>query len=59
MYDFTINYKSSFIYSFQFLSSSLDSIVTNLGKGNFKYLSQEFDDKNLIITGRRNNDKEY
>ena len=28
--------------SFQFLSSFLDSLVKNLGKDNFKYLSQEF-----------------
>ena len=37
---FTIN---SFIDSFQFLSSSLESLVKNLGKDDFKYLSQEFD----------------
>ena len=37
---FTINDKLSFIDSFQFLSSSLDSLLKNLG--NFKYLSQEF-----------------
>ena len=29
---FTINNKLSFIDSFQFLSSSLDSVVKNLGK---------------------------
>ena len=45
--NFTINNKLSFIYSFQFLSSSLDSLVRNLGKNNFKYLSQEFD-KNVL-----------
>ena len=33
----------SFIDSFQFLSSSLDSLVKNLHKDDFKYLSQEFD----------------
>ena len=40
---FTINNKLSFIYSIQFISSSLDSLVKHLGKENFKFLSQEFD----------------
>ena len=40
---FSINNKLSFIDSFQFLSSSLHSLVKNLGKYNFRYLSQEFD----------------
>ena len=40
---FTINNKLSFIDSFQFLSSSLHSLVKNLNKDDFKYLSQEFD----------------
>ena len=40
---FSINNKISFIDSFQFLSSSLDSLVKNLSNGDFKYLSQEFD----------------
>ena len=40
--NFNINNKLSFIDSFQFLSSSLDSLVKNLGKDDFKYLSQEF-----------------
>ena len=40
---FSINNKLNFIDSFQFLSSSLDSLVKNLNKGYFKYLSQEFD----------------
>ena len=35
--------KIAFIDSFQFLSSSLDSLVKYLGKDNFKYLSQKFD----------------
>ena len=42
---FTINIKLSFIYSFQFLSSSLDSLVKNLNKDDFKYLTQEFEIK--------------
>ena len=40
---FTINNKLSFIDSFQFLSSSLDSLVKNLNKDDFLV-------KNLIIT---------
>ena len=40
---FSINNKLSFIDSFQFLSSSLDSLVKNLGKDDLKYLSQEFE----------------
>ena len=40
---FTIKSKLSFIDRFQFFSSSLDSLVKNLGKDDFKYLSQEFD----------------
>ena len=38
----TTNKKLSFIDSFQFLSSSLDSLVKNLGKNDSKYLTQEF-----------------
>ena len=41
---FGINSKLYFIDSFQFLSFSLDSLVKNLAKDRFKYLSQEFDD---------------
>ena len=40
---FTINNKSSFIDSFQFPSSSSDSLVKHLSKDDFNYLSQEFD----------------
>ena len=39
----TINNKFSFIDSFQFLSSSLDSLVKNFSKDDFEYFSQEFD----------------
>ena len=39
----SINNKLSFSNSFQFLSSSLDSLFKNLAKDDFKYLSQEFD----------------
>ena len=40
---FNINNKLTFIDSFHFLSTSLDSLVKNLGRNDFKYLSQEFD----------------
>ena len=40
---FSINNKLSFIDNIRLLSSSLDSIVKNLDKDDFKYLSQEFD----------------
>ena len=40
---FNFNSKSIFIYRSQFLSSSLDSLLgKDLGKGDFKYLTQEF-----------------
>ena len=35
---FSVKNQLSFIYSFQFLSSSLDSLVKNLSKDDFKYL---------------------
>ena len=35
--------KLSFVDSFQLLSSSLNSLVKNLDKNDFKYLSQETD----------------
>ena len=46
---FTINNKLSFIESFQFLSSSLDSLVKNLGKNHFKYLSNSLNKKDFIL----------
>ena len=44
---FSINSMLSFINSFQFLRSSLDSLIKKLGKVDFKYFSQEFD-KNVL-----------
>ena len=44
---FTINNK--LIGSFQFLSSSLDSLVKNLNKDFFKYLSEESDNHVLRL----------
>ena len=46
---YTINNKLSFIDSFQFLSSSLDSFVKSLCKNDFNYLSQEFDNNVLDL----------
>ena len=45
----SINNKLSFIDNFQGLSSSLDSLVKNLYKDDFMYLSQEFDKKVLDL----------
>ena len=50
---FTINNKLSFIDSFQFLSSLLDSLVKNLSKHDFKYLSQEFNNSVLDLQSTR------
>ena len=50
---FTINKKLSFIDSFQFLSSSLDSLVKNLNKDDFKYLSEEFDNNVLDLVKQK------
>ena len=46
---FTINDKLPFIDSFQFRTSSLDSLVKNLYKDDFKYLSREFDNNILDL----------
>ena len=48
---FIISNKSHFLGSFQFLTSSLDSLVKNLNKDDFKYLSQEFDNNVLGLKG--------
>ena len=40
---FSLDDKLVFIDSFQFLSSSLDSSIENLGENDFRHLSQEFD----------------
>ena len=39
---FTINKNLVFIDSMKFMNSSLDSLLKNLSKMDFKYLSQEF-----------------
>ena len=50
---FTINNKLNFIGSFQFLRSSLDSLVKKLNKDDFKYLSQEFDNNVLDLVKQK------
>ena len=45
---FSISDKLIFIDSFQFLSSWLESLVKNLGKNHFEYLSREFDNNVLL-----------
>ena len=45
---FNISNKLIFIDSFPFLSSSLDSLVKNLGKNDFKYLRQDFNVLDLV-----------
>ena len=50
---FTINNKLSVIDSFQFLSSSLDSLVKNLDKDIFKYFSQELDNNVLDLVKQK------
>ena len=50
---FTMNNKLSFIEGFLFLSSSLDSLVKNLSKDGFKYLSQEFDNNVLDLVKQK------
>ena len=49
----SINKKLSFIDSFQFLSSSLDSLAKNSAKDDFRYLSQEFDNNILDLVKQK------
>ena len=50
---FSINTKLSFIDSFQFLSSSLDSLVKKLGEDDFNYFGQEFDNNILDLVKQK------
>ena len=50
---FSINNKLSFIHSFQFLRFSLDSLVKNWGKNDFKYLRQQFDNNVLDLVKQK------
>ena len=52
-WSFSVNNKLNFIDSFQFLSSSLDSVVTSLDKNYFKYLSQKFDSNLLDLVKQK------
>ena len=49
----TINKKLTFIDNFQFLSSSLNSLVKNLSKNDFKHLSQEFHNNVLDLVKQK------
>ena len=46
---FTMNKDIVFIDSMQFMNSSLEKLVKNLTDNDFKYLTQEFDSKNLEL----------
>ena len=50
---FSINNELIFINSFQFLSSSLNSLGKNLGKDDYKYFSQEFDNNVLDLVKKK------
>ena len=50
---FSVYNKLCFINSYQFLSSSLDSLVKNFSKDAFKYLSQEFDSNALNLVKQK------
>ena len=52
---FTINNRLSFIEIFRVLSPSLDSLVENFGKNDFKYLSQEFDNSLDLVKRKKQN----
>ena len=51
---FTINNKLNFIDGFQFVSSSLESLIKILIEDNFKYLIQEFDNNVLNVIRLKN-----
>ena len=50
---FTVNNELSVIDRFQFLNYSLDSLVRNLLKDDFKYWSQEFDNNVLDLVKQK------
>ena len=50
---FSINNKLIFTNIIQFLCFSLDSLVKNLAKDDFKHLSQEFDNNVLDLVKQR------
>ena len=50
---FNISNNLMFIDNFPFCSSSLESLVENLSKNDFKYLHQEFDSKVLYLVKQK------
>ena len=50
---FSISNKLSFFDSFPFPSSSLDSLLKNLAKDDFKYLNQEFNNNVLDLVKQK------
>ena len=50
---FSVNNKLIFVDSFQSLSSSSDSLVNNLNKDDFNYLSQEFNNNILVLVKQK------
>ena len=51
--NFSINSMLSLIDSFQFLRSSLDSLIKKLDKIDFEYFSQEFDNNVLDLVKQK------
>ena len=49
----SINNKLTFIDGFQFSRFSSDSLIKKLGKNDFKYLNQEFDNKVLDLVKQK------
>ena len=50
---FTINNNLVFINSMQFMNCRLDTLVKNLSKNDFKYLSQEFSGDSLKLVKQK------
>ena len=50
---FNFNNMLIFIDNFQFISSSVDSLVKNLDKDDFKYFSQKSDSKILGLVNQK------
>ena len=50
---FNVNNKFIFIDIFQFLSSSLDSLVNSLGENDLNYLNEELDSKLLDLVKQK------
>ena len=50
---FTIGNHLTFIDSFQFMSSNLDKLVSNLPKASLKYTAQEFQDDKLNLMAKK------